>query len=153
MIINNNSMTIKNYTFILFFIVCISSCNKAFDTLSNDWENLDCDNLKVGIINMDSDIVKSEINKLVTDLEPVITVSDPIGHKENLDLLIDRLNIQCDKISAELICYACIETLPAQSEILMTTDSVSTTINRVVNISTPDDETPYCVSIYKYYNE
>ncbi len=148
MITNNNSMKIKNYAFILFFIVCISSCDKAVDDSDNDWENLDCDNLKTGIINMDSDIVKFEINKLVTDLKPVKTDSDHIGQKQNLDLLIERLNTQCDNVSTELICYACIETNPEQSEILVTTDSVGTTIDRVVDISTPDDDILYCVGIH-----
>ena len=149
MITNNNSIKIKNYAFILFFIVFISSCDKAVNNSNNDWENLDCDNLKAGIINMDSDIVKSEINKLVTDLEPVITDSDNIGHKENLDLLIEQLNTQCDNVSAELICYACIYTNPAQSEILVTTDSLGITIDRVVDISTPKDARLYCVRIHK----
>ncbi len=97
---------------------------------------------------MDSDIVKSEINKLVNDLEPEKTDSDHIGHKQNLDLLIKRLNTQCDNMTAEFICYACIETNPPQSEILVTTDSVGTAVKRVVDILTPDDDILYCVSVH-----
>jgi len=141
-------MNLRNYFFILFFTACISSCDKTVDGSDNNWKNLDCDNLKIGIINIDSDIVRSEINKLVTDLEPVKTDSDYIGHKQNLDLLIERLNTQCDNMTAELICYACIYTNPAQSEISVTTDSVGTVIDRVVDISTPDDDILYCVRIH-----
>ncbi len=97
---------------------------------------------------MDSDIVKSEINKLLTDLEPVKTDSDRIGHKQNLNLLIEQLNTQCDNITTELICYACIETNPPQSEILVATDSVGTEIHRVVDILTPDDDILYCLRIH-----
>ena len=133
-------MNIWNCVFILFFVASISSCDKAVEDTGIEWENIDCDNLKTGIINTDSDIVKAEINKLVTDLEPVKTDSDPIGHKDNLALLIEQLNIQCDNITAELICYACIETNPPQSEILVTTDSLGTDINRIIDIFTPDDD-------------
>ncbi len=123
-----------------------------YQVIINDWGDLDCDNLQAGIINMDSDIVKFEINKLVTDLEPVITDSDNIGHKENLCLLIERLNAQCDNIRAELICYACILTGILQSEILVTTNSAGTTIYRTVDISTPDDDILNCVRIHEYIN-
>ncbi len=142
-------MNIRDCAFILFFVASISSCDKAVDDTENDWENIDCDNLKSGIINIDSDSVRSEINKLVTDLEPVRTDSDPIGHKENLDLLIEQLNTQCDNITVKLICYACIKTWPPQSEILVTTDSLGTDINRVVDILTPDDDTLYCLGIHR----
>lgn len=141
-------MNIKNYSLILFFVASISSCDKAVNDSNNDWEKIDCDNLKTGIINMDSDIVKSEINKLLTDLEPVKTDSDRIGHKQNLNLLIEQLNTQCDNITTELICYACIETNPPQSEILVATDSVGTVIHRVVDILTPDDDILYCLRIH-----
>lgn len=92
--------------------------------------------------------MKAEINKLVTDLVPSKTDSDPIGHKENLALLIEQLNIQCDNITAELICYACIKTGIAQSEILVTTDSLGTDINRVIDILTPDDDTLFGWAIH-----
>jgi hypothetical protein len=141
-------MTIKKYALILFLVVCVGSCDKAADDSNNDWENVDCDNLKIGIINMDSDIVKSEINKFVTDLKPVVTNNDPIGHKQNLDLLIERLNAQCDNLTAEIICYACIYTNLPQSEILVTTDSVGTAVDRVIDISTPYDDILYCVGIH-----
>ena len=133
-------MNIRNCVFILFFVAFISSCDKAVEDTGIEWKNIDCDNLKTGIVNTDSDIVKAEINKLVTDLEPVKTDSDPLGHKDNLALLIEQLNIQCDNITAELICYACIETFPLQSEILVTTDSLGTDINRIIDIFTPDDD-------------
>ena len=134
--------TYLKYVFILVAIPCISflSCQKDTDMLSVTWYNLDCDNLRMGIINTDNDIVKFEINKLTIDLNPKVTDNDRFGHAENLDLLINRLNIHCDNISSELICYACIETNPPQSEILVTTDSAGTMVYRVIDISTPDDD-------------
>jgi len=76
-------MNIWNCALILFLVASISSCDNAVDDTDNVWENIDCDNLKTGIINIDSDIVKFEINKLVTDLEPVGTDSvrlQKVGH-------------------------------------------------------------------------
>jgi len=141
-------MNIMHWTLIFFFTACVSSCEKTVNDSNNDWEKPDCDNLKTGIINMESEIVKSEINKLVTDLEPAKTDSDYIGHKQNLDILIERLNTHCDNMAAELICYACVKTNPLQSEISVITDSAGTSVNRVVDILTPDDDILYCVRIH-----
>lgn len=151
MVTNKNIMRIINYVLILFFVVFISSCDNFVDNPNVDLENLDCDKLKDGIINMDSKTVKSEIDKLVIDLEPSKTASDNIGHKENIDLLIKRMNTQCANISAELICYACIKTNPPQSEILVTTDSIDTVISRVIDILTPEAATLDFVRIHEYH--
>ena len=137
---SDSSKNLRNFIFILFLTVFFSSCDNAVEDTGIEWENIDCDNLKTGIVNTDSDIVKAEINKLVTDLVPTKTDSDFFGHKENLALLIEQLNIQCDNITAILLCYACIETNPPQSEILVTTDSLGTDISRIIDIITPDDD-------------
>ena len=148
---NKIEMRITNFIIILVFIVCVSSCDKAVDP-DGDLEKINCDSLKTGIINMDSRIVKSEVNKLVTDLKPTVTASDRFGHKENLSILISRLNTQCISIDAELICYACIESNPPQSEILVVTDSVGFPIKRVIDIFTPADSNLSCVRIHECYD-
>jgi len=117
-----SSVKIKKCIFILCANIYVISCNIVVYDSNNDWEKVDCDNLKTGVINMDSGIVKSEINKFITELKPVVTNSDPFGHRRNLDILIERLNAHCDNMSAEIICYACIYTIPPQSEMLVTTD-------------------------------
>ena len=98
---------------------------------------------------MDTSIVVPEINKLVTDLEPVPTDNDPYGHEENIDTLVERLNAQCDSLSAELSCYACIETNPPQTEILLTTDSSGTMITRVIDILTSADANLETIRIHR----
>jgi len=146
---NNTSVRIINILFVLFLCTSFSSCNNIVDPV--DYK-LDCDKLKTGIININSEIVKLEVNKLVTDLEPNKTSSDNIGQKENINILINRLNSQCNDINAELKCYACIETNPPQSEILVTIDSVGTQIKRVIDIFTPSDSNLSCSGIHEYYN-
>jgi hypothetical protein len=63
--------------------------------------------------------------------------------------LVNRINSKCENISAELICYACIETYPPQSEILLTTDSVGASINRTIDILTPSKDKLSFVRIHK----
>jgi len=140
----------KMYVLLIFFTVLTLSCD---DLINHEIETIDCSNLQTGIIDMNSQIVCLEINKLAKDLEPQISGSDRFGHKQNLDKLIERINTQCGEVTAELICYACIETNPPQSEILVTTDSSGTLIYRTLDINTPDDDILSCMRVHKYYVE
>lgn len=147
MITNKIEMGFTNFIIILVFIICVSSCDIAVDP-DGDLEKINCDSLKTGIINIDSRIVKTEVNKLVTDLKPNVTSNDRYGHKENVSVLMSRLKAQCG-IEAELICYACIETNPPQSEILVVTDSVGFPIKRVIDMWTSADSILSCVRIHE----
>jgi len=143
-------MEFIRYRLILFFIIFIFSCDKL---TNHEIEIIACDRLQMGIIYLNSEMVNSEVNKLVKDLKPVKNDSDHFGHKDNLDKLITRLNAVCDKITAELICYACIYTNPPQSEILVATDSAGTVIYRAIDIQTPNDDILSCMRVHKYYVE
>jgi hypothetical protein len=90
------------------------------------------------LLNYNNDIINTEITKLVVDLNPAPTNTDDIGHLINLEILLNRI-IKCDAVSAELICYACIKTYPAQSEILVTSDSMGFFVQRIIDIRTPED--------------
>ena len=147
MITNKIEMGFTNFIIILVFIICVSSCDKAVDP-DGDLEKINCDSLKTGIINIDSRIVKSEVNKLTIDLKPNVTSNDRFGHKENVSVLISRLKSQCG-IEAELICYACIETNPPQSEVLVNTDSSGIQIRRVIDFWTSADSNLSCVRIHE----
>jgi len=100
---------------------------------------LNCDLLKTGIINYDQSSVRTEISKLTADLTPRPIAGDTFGQSNNLDKLIDRIS-KCGTVTAELRCYACIYTLPPQSEIILKTDSAGIQIQRVMDISTSDKE-------------
>lgn len=114
----------------------IISCDKEEN---NDTVNVDCKQLKAGIIDYNNDILNEEITKFLNDLSPTPTEDDNIGHEININTLIERIN-QCDSISAELFCYACIKTYPAQSEITLETDSMGILVSRIIDIITPDDD-------------
>ena len=146
-------MRIRNLEFILFCIVCISSCRRIVNDPVEALVVINCETLQAGIINMDTRIVKSEINKIATHLEPLETESDGIGHRENIKSLVTHLNTHCSNINAELLCYACIKTNPPQSEILVTTDSVDGEIKRVIDILTPASSALRCLSVHEFYGE
>ena len=126
-------------------LICLNGCER------DDLEfNIDCDSLVEGIINMDSEAVRAEINELTVDLKPSTTADDNIGHRKNFDLLINRINTYCEEINAYMICYACIKTLPAQTEIAITVDSSGFPVTRTIDISTPDDNVLHCIRVHEY---
>lgn len=116
---------------LLSLLLSWNSCNKE-----EECSGLNCSQLKIGLVNKDNSILTIEISKLVEDLTPVPTEKDPTGHSINLGILVDRIN-ECEAITAEIVCYACIETNPPQSEILIKTDSSGIQIIRIIDILTP----------------
>ena len=127
-------------------VICLCACEK-----DNDDFNIDCNNLVEGIINMDSDAVRKEINELTVDLEPSPTEDDNIGHRKNFDLLINHLNSSCEQISAQMICYACVKTWPVQTELKVTVDSSGVPVTRTIDITTPENNILSCNRIHEYY--
>jgi hypothetical protein len=117
----------------ILFLVVLSSCTK------DKIESIDCELLTEALVNYNDEILKAEVDKLTIDLKPDVGSNDIYGHSKNLNTLIDRLNTGCN-IEASLFCYACIQTLPPQSEISILVDSSGTEVCRIIDISTPEDE-------------
>jgi len=120
--------------FLLMLTLFAPSCNKENSPILD----LNCRKLKNGIIISDQDAVGVEISKLIKDLNPKSTIDDETGHLANFDILIERINL-CEDIHAELLCYCCILTYPAQSEILIKTYSKGQEVQRIIDIRTPKD--------------
>ena len=142
------------YYFILLVVLLLfshlSSCKKILDS---NYYQVDSKNLQNGIINYNSEIVCTEIAKLLLDLKAKPSKEDKFGQEDNLNSLIYRINTNCDKVTAELICYACIKTLPPQSELKLSTDSSGVEVAIVLDILTPDDDILSCVRIHPGYFE
>ena len=129
-------MKLFRLTLVTILVICLCACEK-----DNDVFNINCGSLVAGrIFDKNSDIVRDEINKLTADLEPRPTKDDKIGHRQNFDILISRINDNCDKIRAHLMCYACITTLPAQTHIGVTVDSIGFSWSRTIDIRTPEND-------------
>ena len=114
----------------------ISVCD---DSVRNEVIEVNCGNLKTGLIIKDQEKIGIEMNKLTENLPPDPTENDPIGHSENLTIITQGIH-SCDGLEAEIFCYACVETNPPQSEITIQMDSVSVKIERIIDISTPSDK-------------
>ncbi len=136
-------MKIIKYVLILFSVFSIS-CNN-----STEPNYFNSQNFSIGIINFNKELVATEVNKLLADLNPKTTSYDPTGNRENISTLVNRINSKCENISAELFCFACIETYPPQSEILLTADSIGVSVNRTIDILTPSKEKLSFVGIHK----
>lgn len=119
---------------IILSLIFLTSCEE--DRI----ESVECELITEALVNYNSENLKAEVDKLTIDLKPHISDNDSYGHRENLNTLIDRLNSQCDNFEASLFCYACIETLPPQSEISILVDSSGTDVYRIIDISTPEDD-------------
>lgn len=119
---------------VISFLFMLTSCEELKK------EKIDCNLLTKALISYDTEKVKTEINKLTEDLKPNVSKKDEFGHRTNIFTLVDRINNQCDQVNASLICYACIKTQPAQSEISISIDSSGTQIKRVIDILTPEDK-------------
>ncbi|PLX15705.1 MAG: hypothetical protein C0597_08560 [Marinilabiliales bacterium] len=132
----------------LIFIICsfliLLSCDE-----SDKIESFDHVTLTEALVNLDGEKLQIEIDKLTIDLKPKISLTDNLGHSENLNTLIERLNSQSDNFEASLFCYACIKTNPPQSEIFITVDSLGIEVCRVLDILTAENKTLSFSSIHE----
>ncbi len=122
------------------------SCNEERDDL-----RVDCINLSDGLLTMDSDMIRSDLNVLLGDLGPEPVENDDIGHRKNIDIFINRVNVACSNLKAELLCYACIKTYPPQSEIRIEIDTSGSKIYRIIDILAPGDSVLLFVGIHGDY--
>lgn len=130
--------TSVNYLlFLLLIAVSFMACEKT--NIEDDQLALSAEDLCQAIVEMDDEKLAIELEIFLADLTPTPTATDEIGHELNINVLVGRLDkLAC--LSANLICYACIYTLPAISEIrVMHTDGDVITA-RTMDIVTPDDE-------------
>lgn len=128
----------------LIAVLSLLACHKAKDTVVNT----DCEALNTALIDRDLEVIKAQVNPLALDLPPQPASGDELGHAQNLETLVDRLNDQCDDYTASVLCYACIETLPLQSEILIELDSAGMPIERILDLTTPEDAPLAVINIH-----
>lgn len=124
----------------------------ACDLIMPDAEErspFDCGQCVAGLHDLDSEMVADALAGLLDDLTPNATSHDPLGHRQNLELVVDRISQECPGVEAELLCYACIYTNPPQSELLVTMDSIDTQVTRILDIATPDDARLVVVRVHR----
>ena len=141
-------MKTKVLYLVIIFLITTISCDSEDD--NELIQKIDCDTLVSGLLNYNNDKLAPEFNKITGNLEPNPNNIDQIGHQQNLQKVVDELN-KCDLISSELLCYACIETYPPQSELLVSIDSSGQIVERIVDIRTPDDSIIRFVRVHEYF--
>lgn len=80
------------------------------------------------------------IDELCLGYLPDATTQDALGHEKNLADLIQSINTNYPCAVASLVCYACIETNPAISEIRIDVEIDSSNYFVVIDLFTPDDD-------------
>jgi hypothetical protein len=118
---------------ILYIII---ACIILFSCKKDIIESPDCENLRTGLLELNDNIVKNEIEKLTADLHPHPQPEDPIGHIYNLQTFADRINSNCSIFTATVECYVCIETYPPLSEILVEFEENGETRNIIIDLVT-----------------
>ena len=140
----------KTINFALFTLICLL----AFTTCKKDKAPLpsfsvDCDQLFTALLEEKDSIVNIEINSLTTDLSPQSVSNDDLGHSANLEKLVERLEEACENFEVSIVCYACIETWPVQSEIKIIAESGGIEVNRIVDILTPENGPLQAVGVHQ----
>ena len=119
-------------------------------TILSDDKHVDYGALHKALVAEKDSVVKKEVNKMTANLYPDNSEEDPIGHRKNFDTLIDLLEADGNSgFEAELLCYACIETYPEISEILVRLDSANVEITRVIDVFTPRDDRLRCSGVHR----
>lgn len=122
----------KTLLTILSIGLLFTACKKSNDGPAG---HINCEALKVGLSNNDESTVAAEVNAAAADLLPASpTPDDEYGQAHNIQILVQRLSDRCG-LTATLLCYSCIETYPAQSEIRVTFTENGMIYDRILDIS------------------
>jgi hypothetical protein len=126
------------YIRLFFLIVCISftslGCKK--DSVNNN-----CEDLKNAMVTDAKDNIKSLINSFISRLPSQAYT------EQNINALASSLSNECS-ISALVVCFDCIATLPTESEIYLTVTSNQSNISTAVDISYTPDNKMKCVGVH-----
>ncbi len=127
----------------LFLFSCEKEDIKLFCTEVNEIR----DAISIDDKTIDKAAVEAAINKITSDLAPNPSQVDPIGQMGNLIQLIERLN-DCDGMEATFGCYACAESLPPLSSIIIVVEKGGQKLSKGISIITPDTGTLKYGGIY-----
>jgi hypothetical protein len=129
-------MFMKNKCLPLFIscLLIVSSCRKDIDKKS-------CRELREAVIADEKIAANASITALIKGLP----------HREhtaeNLQSLTDSINRSCE-IFASVLCFACIQTLPEQSEIRLSATDGSGTVVKIIDISSNDNNQMIFVNMH-----
>jgi hypothetical protein len=121
-------MATRLVSFILgIFLIATTSCSK------DDMQPANCDKLQQSILAGNPNEVETEINRICGSL-----TASPDSH-ESLEALTSKISSQC-KVTAVALCYNCIYTLPAQSEIKISVANAGIQKDKIIDITRSGDK-------------
>ena len=106
---------------LLILIGLVTACKK-------DFSDRKCQELKT---NMSVDNI-NEVKRLVTELISKLPSDD--YNEKNVTALATRLSGECG-VTANVLCFSCIQTLPEQTEIQLIFSYAGTSYNKIFDIS------------------
>jgi hypothetical protein len=116
-------MILRNISIVLAGFLFLSSCSK-------DNVSADCNGLR-------NSIIAGDVNNAMIALTGFIRNLPSDEHSEiNLDRLVASLNSNCSVV-AEKLCFGCIMTLPAQSEIRIQFFDNGSVVKKTFDLSNP----------------
>ncbi len=118
---------------ICLFGVSLISCEKQEDVKS-----INCENFVEGLTNEDDEVIEKELAEILEEMQSVPTDDDPFGHEANFNKILNYIR-ECSELTAKIDCYACIETLPVQTEIIITIGSDTENVF-ILDFYTPEDD-------------
>ncbi|MEP6647133.1 MAG: hypothetical protein ABJC12_08580 [Saprospiraceae bacterium] len=127
----------------LFLSCCLLILSACHDTAPEA-----CGPIHYHLLNLNVQAVKDDLDEWLSDLQPEPTQEDPIGHQQNLDSFVAKLNSICD-LEGTVICYACVKTFPAQSEIRVHTNYAGSSFERIIDISTPASQIMTIINVHE----
>lgn len=117
----------KKYLFLILLIGAIVSCKKE---KNNSYR---CAAIQKAILSNDVNLMKTEINLMCDEINSMPAPGGTRMPREMQDDLVKALN-KC--VTAENLCYFCIDTNPPQSEIKVSFNGVT----RIIDISTQNQK-------------
>lgn len=127
----------------------LSSCDNSVESKPSAWDKVNFENVKNGLINYQEDTVRFELNKVFSEMKPVINADDEFGHSYNFNLFIAEFKVRTTSMNMELLCYACIKTFPPQSELSVKINFGGGTLMRIIDVSTPEDSSLSMIGMHR----
>lgn len=134
----------KRILFFLLVLATYTGCSKSKEEAS---QPINCVELKQAMINDDVASVKELINEIAAAIKAPIGLNEFDSYKFLIDELARRIKTNCT-IAIELVCYACIDTLPAQTEVRLKFLTSVTSIEKTLDLIVTDDGKVRCVNMH-----
>jgi hypothetical protein len=122
LLVVRNKKRIMRILFAFVFFLFITGCEKEQEI------NTGCEELQSALVNADENKIEQAITEAISSLP------SKLHTEQNLTALTLVLTNQCG-VSAKVLCFRCIKTLPEQSEIRISATAGTGVVNKTIDIS------------------